>query len=149
MFDSVFSLRHSFACKVLKGDSFKSQSDNKERKKERKNASYAIHYKWHRNCKPGNILPSKTKTAAYTKYFKLCWQKQRILCKVFILWDKVKMNFKPILSRVSCCMLGPFTPIVFFKCVSEKKMTLLVRFCESVIYYIKCHSNWKLCLLEN
>ena len=36
MFDSVFSLRHSFACKVLKGDSFKSQSDNKERKKERK-----------------------------------------------------------------------------------------------------------------
>ena len=32
MLYSVFSLHHSFACKVLKGDLFISQSDNKERK---------------------------------------------------------------------------------------------------------------------
>ena len=57
MFDSVFSLHHSCACKVLKGDLFISQSNNKE--KERKPAMHFIIIE-KRNCKAGNILPSIT-----------------------------------------------------------------------------------------
>ena len=56
MLYSVSTLHHSFACKVLKGNMFISQSDNKDRKP----AMHFILNDKETVSKAGNILPSKT-----------------------------------------------------------------------------------------